>query len=208
MAWSSGGRILETHDASGPVADELKLLFSADDIRARVAGLGQRISVDYQGRDLILVAVLNGAALFAADLVRALAIPVTLDFLRAASYGPSTESTGVVQIRKDVETPVLGRDVLIVEDIVDTGLTARFLVDHLSAGQPRSIEVCTLLDKPSRRRAKLAPKYVGFEIGDVFVVGYGMDYNQRHRQLPGVYCVEPSPIHEHGIGTAKMSDSP
>lgn len=172
------------------MADELKLLFSADDIRASVADLAGRISADYEGRDLILVAVLNGAALLAADLVRALAIPVTLEFLRAASYGQSTQSTGVVQIRKDVETPVTGRDVLIVEDIVDTGLTAQFLLDHLSAGQPRSIEVCTLLDKPSRRQIPLSPKYVGLEVGDVFVVGYGMDYNQRYRQLPGIFALE------------------
>lgn len=172
----------------------IKELIAADRIQHRVSELGDRVSRDYAGRDvLLLVGVLNGAMVFLSDLMRRLAVPVEVDFLRAASYGASTQTTGVVQIRKDLETSVTGRDVLLIEDIVDTGLTLDFLVAHLSAGRPKSLEVCTLLDKPSRRLRPLPLKYIGFEIGDVFVVGYGMDYNERYRELPAIHYLDPPP---------------
>lgn len=176
------------------VADRLTPLLSPEAIAQRVTALGQEIARDYRDRaPILLVGILNGAFIFLADLVRHLDIPHSIDFLRVASYGSSTESTGVVQIRKDLDVSATGRHVIVVEDIVDTGLTLSFLLGHLTASQPRSVDVCTLLDKPSRRRVDLAPKYVGFTIDNQFVVGYGMDYNEYYRQLAGIYVCSPDP---------------
>jgi hypoxanthine phosphoribosyltransferase len=174
--------------------ETLRPLIPPSDIARRVRELGQSIADDYRDRpQVMLVGILNGAFIFLADLVRELDFPHAIDFLRVASYGSSTETTGVVQIRKDLDQSPTDRHVIIVEDIVDTGLTLSFLFDHLAASRPRSIEVCTLLDKPSRRRVDLTPKYVGFSIGDEFVVGYGMDYNERYRNLAGVHVCSPEP---------------
>jgi hypoxanthine phosphoribosyltransferase len=173
--------------------DSLRLLISANDIARRVQELGQSIADDYRTRHPVMfVGILNGAFIFLADLVRQLDFPHAIDFLRVASYGSSTETTGVVQIRKDLDQSSTDRHVIIVEDIVDTGLTLAFLLEHLAASRPRSIEVCTLLDKPSRRRVDLTPKYVGFSIDNEFVVGYGMDYNERYRNLAGVHVCSPN----------------
>ncbi len=159
-------------------------LLSADVIAARVRELGQAITRDYRDRDLAIVAVLSGAFVFASDLVRAIDLPLTVDFLGVRSYGDATSSSGVVQITHDIARSVENRDVLLVEDIVDTGLTVRFLIDTLKTRSPRSLALASLLHKPSRTRAAVDIAYLGFTIDDVFVVGYGLDHAQRHRNLP------------------------
>lgn len=177
-------------DETTPVGERLVPLITSASIAVRVSELAEQINEDYQDRpNFLVVGVLNGAAIFLADLIRQLSVPVIVDFLRISSYGASTESTGVVQIRKDIEISPTGRDVLVVEDIVDTGLTVSYLMKHLAASEPRSIEVCTLLDKPDRRQVEFTPRYVGFQIPNHFVVGYGLDYQERHRQLPGIAIV-------------------
>jgi hypoxanthine phosphoribosyltransferase len=163
-------------------------LLDAEQIRAKVRELAEAINRDYRGRDPLLVGVLKGSFVFLADLVRQLDFSPTVDFLRAASYGADTESAGVVEIRKDLEISVYQRDVLVVEDIVDTGLTLQYLLRHLQAGQPASLRTCVLLDKPARRVVQLEPDYVGFAIDDVFVVGYGLDFNEKHRELRSI-CI-------------------
>jgi hypoxanthine phosphoribosyltransferase len=159
---------------------------SADRIRGRIGVLAGLIRRDYVGRELTIVGVLNGAFVFTADLVRALERPCEIDFIRVASYGPETESSGVVEIRKDVESPLVDRHVLIVEDVVDTGLTASFLKRHVAVRRPASVAMCALLDKPSRRKVEIEIEYVGFSIDDRFVVGYGLDHQERFRELPYV----------------------
>lgn len=166
----------------------LEVFLPAEAIARRVAELAARLSADYAEKDLVVVGVLKGCFLFVADLVRQLSVPAAVDFLRVASYGAATESSGVVQFRMDVDIPIGGRDVLLVEDIVDTGLTLDYLRRHLGAAAPRSLKICALLDKRGRRRVPLQADYVGFEIDDHFVVGYGLDYDERFRELPDV-CV-------------------
>jgi hypoxanthine phosphoribosyltransferase len=174
------------------MSDRLEPLLSPAAIAERVGQLGQQIADDYRSRSpVLIVGILQGAFIFLADLVRHLDVPHAVDFLRVASYGSSTETTGVVQIRKDLDQSAAGKHVLLVEDIVDTGLTLAFLQQHLAASRPLSMEICTLLDKPARRRVDLNPRYVGFSIDDQFVVGYGMDYNERYRNLPGVHVCSP-----------------
>ncbi len=163
-----------------------RVLFSREQIARRVGELAEVLSRDYAGKDLLVVGVLKGAFVFLADLVRRLSIPCEVDFARLASYGAGTESSGAVQVTKDIETPPAGRDILVVEDIVDTGITLAFFVDWLRRKNPRSVRVCAFLDKPGRRQVPFAADYVGFSIEDAFVVGYGMDCNERHRQLPEV----------------------
>ncbi|MGL4461161.1 MAG: hypoxanthine phosphoribosyltransferase, partial [Planctomycetia bacterium] len=165
------------------MTEPLSELISAEAIARRLDEMAAEIRADYSGGELFVVGVLKGSFLFLADLVRRLDDGVTIDFLRVASYGAATESSGVVEIRKDLESPVAGRDVLVVEDIIDTGLTASYLDRHLRGGAPRSLRFCTLLDKPSRRRTPFRADYLGFEIPDKFVVGYGLDYNERYRNL-------------------------
>lgn len=165
-----------------------EVLLSAEQIARRTAELSQQITHDYRGSDLVIVGVLNGAFIFVADLVRQIELPTTVDFLRVCSYGEATSSSGVVQIRKDIDVSVEGRDLLLVEDIVDTGLTASFLVRHFELTNPKTLRVCTLLDKKCRRQVSFDADYVGFEIGDDFVVGYGLDFNERYRNLPDI-CV-------------------
>jgi hypoxanthine phosphoribosyltransferase len=168
-----------------------EVLVGAEELRGRVAELAQRISHDYAERSLLLVGVLKGAMFFLSDLMRLIDIPVEVDFMAVASYGSATDSSGVVRILKDLDIAIEGRDVLIVEDIVDSGLTLQYLLRNLGSRNPRTLEVCALLTKPDRskigqRKGDLPLRYVGFEIPDRFVIGYGLDYAERHRNLPFV----------------------
>jgi hypoxanthine phosphoribosyltransferase len=167
-------------------------LVNEQDLRRRVAELGEQISRDYAGRSLLLVGVLKGAVFFLSDLMRYIDIPVEVDFMAVASYGSATDSSGVVRILKDLDAAIEGRDVLIVEDIVDSGLTLQYLLRNLGSRNPRSLEVCALLTKPTRRKVELPSRYVGFEIPDRFVVGYGLDYAEQYRNLPFVAVLESS----------------
>src|SRR5919201_2536403 len=163
-----------------------EILVQPTDLEQRVRQLGAEISRDYADKDLLLIGVLKGAIFFLADLMRALEVPCEVDFMAVASYGSATESSGVVLILKDLDAAIEGRDVLIVEDIVDSGLTLQYLLRNLGARGPKTLEVCALLTKPSRRQVDLTPRYVGFEIPDRFVVGYGLDFAERFRNLPYV----------------------
>ena len=163
-----------------------EILFPKAVIERRVGELAAQISGDYMGKELLIVGILNGAFVFMADLIRALDVPCTVDFVRMASYGSGSVSSGEVLIRKDLEKPVAGRDILIVEDIDDTGLTLSRLVEILRERNPASLRVCTFLDKRERRRVPFEADYVGFPIPDAFVVGYGLDYNEQYRFLPDV----------------------
>jgi hypoxanthine phosphoribosyltransferase len=160
-----------------------EILVSSEDLERRVAELGAEISRDYAGRDLLLIGVLKGAVPFMADLMRELDVPCELDFMAVSSYGSATDSSGVVRILKDLDTSIEGRDVLLVEDIIDSGLTLHYLFKNLRARNPASLEVCALLTKPERRRVDLPIKYVGFEIPNKFAIGYGLDHGQRYRNL-------------------------
>ena len=163
-----------------------EILVQADDLQHRIRAMAEDIARDYQGQDLLLIGVLKGAFLFLADLMRHLDVGCEVDFMAVASYGSSTESSGVVRILKDLEQPLEGRNVLIVEDIVDSGLTLQYLLRTLQARKPASLEVCALLTKPSRRTVDLPVRYTGFEIPDKFAIGYGLDYAERYRNLPYV----------------------
>ncbi len=167
-----------------------EVLVDAEALQRRVTELGEEISRDYAGRSLLLVGVLKGAVFFLSDLMRCIDIPVELDFMAVASYGSATDSSGVVRILKDLDVVIEGRDVLIVEDIVDSGLTLQYLLRNLGSRDPASLEVCALLTKPERRKVDLPTRYVGFEIPDRFVIGYGLDYAERHRNLPFVAALE------------------
>jgi hypoxanthine phosphoribosyltransferase len=160
-----------------------EILVSSEDLQRRVGELAAQINTDYEGKDLVLIGVLKGAVFFVADLMRQLTVPCELDFMAVTSYGSATDSSGVVRILKDLDSSVEGRDVLIVEDIIDSGLTLHYLMRNLSARNPRSLEVCALLTKPERRRVDLPIRYVGFEIPNRFAIGYGLDFEQRYRNL-------------------------
>jgi hypoxanthine phosphoribosyltransferase len=167
------------------MADPLlgETLVEANALQSRVSELALEVSRDYRGRDLLLVCVLKGAVFFTSDLMRQLEIPCELDFMAVASYGSATDSSGVVRILKDLDAPIAGREVLIVEDIVDSGLTLHYLLRSLGARDPASLEVCALLTKPGRRKVDLPTRYVGFEIANRFAVGYGLDYAEQYRNL-------------------------
>jgi hypoxanthine phosphoribosyltransferase len=167
-----------------------EILVQPDDLRSRVRELGAQISRDYDGKDLLLVGVLKGAIFFLSDLMRHIDIPVEVDFMAVASYGSQTDSSGVVRILKDLDAPIEDRDVLIVEDIIDSGLTLQYLMRNLGARNPRSLEVCSLLTKPERRKVEVLPRYVGFEIPDRFAIGYGLDFSERYRNLPFVAALK------------------
>jgi hypoxanthine phosphoribosyltransferase len=173
-----------------PEAPIGEILVQPDDLRERVRALGQQISLDYEGSNLLLVGVLKGAIFFLSDLMREISIPVEVDFMAVASYGSQTDSSGVVRILKDLDMPIEGRNVLIVEDIVDSGLTLQYLMRNLGARAPASLEVVALLTKPARRKVDLAPRYVGFEIPDRFAIGYGLDHRERYRNLPYVAALK------------------
>jgi hypoxanthine phosphoribosyltransferase len=166
-------------------------LVSSEDLQRRVAELGREISDEYRGRDLFLVGVLKGAVLFLADLMRNVEVSSEIDFMAVSSYGSQTDSSGVVRIMKDLDAPIEGRDVLIVEDIVDSGLTLQYLMRNLEVRKPASLEVCALLTKPERLRTDVRPpRYVGFEIPNRFAIGYGLDHGQRYRNLRYVAALQ------------------
>ena len=169
-----------------------EILVQADELRNRVRELGVQITEDYAGRDLVLVGVLKGAVFFLSDLMRAIDVPCEVDFMAVASYGSATDSSGVVRILKDLDAAIEGRDVLIVEDIVDSGLTLQYLLRALGARQPATLEVCALLTKPERRKVDLPTRYVGFEIPNRFAIGYGLDHGERFRNLPYVAALGES----------------
>ena len=168
-------------------------LVPADRLQARVVELGAEISADYAGRDLLLVGVLKGAIFFLSDLMRSIEVPCEVDFMAVASYGSATQSSGVVRILKDLDTAIEGRHVLVVEDIIDSGLTLQYLMRNLGAREPASLEVCALLVKPDRAQVDLPCKYVGFEIPNAFVIGYGLDHAERYRNLPFVATLAAGP---------------
>jgi hypoxanthine phosphoribosyltransferase len=163
-----------------------EILIDADALAARIAELGHEISEDYAGRDLLLLGVLKGAVFFMADLMRHLTVPCEIDFMAISSYGASTDSSGVVRILKDLDINIEGRHVLVVEDIIDSGLTLSYLVRNLESREPASLEICALLTKPARREIDVPVRYTGFEIPNKFVIGYGLDFAERYRNLPYV----------------------
>lgn len=164
--------------------EKFEVLLTEEQIQQRVRELGSAITRDYEGCELVMVGVLKGAAIFLADLCRHVKVPLSIDFLGLSSYGDSTKTSGVVQITQDLTQPIIGKDVLVVEDIVDTGLTLHFLIENFRVRKPRSLRVCTLLHKPSNTIREVPLDYVGFTIEDRFVVGYGLDYEQKYRNLP------------------------
>jgi hypoxanthine phosphoribosyltransferase len=174
------------------MSERIVTMLKDTEIAARVKELGAQITKDFRSRNLVLVVVLKGSFLFAADLCRAIDLPLRIDFLGVRSYGEGTETSGVVQITQDLSRPIAGEDVLIVEDIVDTGLTIAHLMDLFRTRQPRSVQVCALLHKPARARVEVKIDYLGFTIEDRFVVGYGLDFAERHRNLPFIGVVERS----------------
>ena len=163
-----------------------EILIDEETLAARVAELGAEVSADYEGRDLLLIGVLKGAVFFMADLMRHLTVPCEVDFMAISSYGDATDSSGIVRILKDLDINIEGREVLVVEDIIDSGLTLSYLMRNLESREPASLEVCALLTKPSRREIDVRVRYVGFEIPNKFVVGYGLDFAERYRNLPYV----------------------
>lgn len=175
-----------------------QVLIAEERLQARVRELGAEISSDYAGRDLLLVGVLKGAVFFMADLMRAISVACEIDFMAISSYGASNDSSGVVRILKDLDINIEGRHVLIVEDIIDSGLTLSYLVRNLESREPASLGVCALLTKPARREIDVAVRYVGFEIPNSFVVGYGLDYGERYRNLPYVGLLDEDLVAEDG----------
>ena len=173
-------------------ADVEEILLSGEEVQARVAELGAQLAADYEGREPVLVSVLKGSIIFLADLVRAMPIPLSIDLMEVSSYGTSTESSGQVRILKDLSTSIEGREVIVVEDIIDTGLTLNYLLRYLHDKGPASIRICCLLDKPARRLAPVEIDYRGFTIADRFVIGYGLDYGERYRNLPYIGVLRPS----------------
>ena len=176
----------EEGDDRSLMQDIAEVLISAEEIQARVAKLGAQISRDYAGRDPLLVGVLRGVFIFMADLVRATTIPVEIDFIGITRYGPSTQTHGVVRFTKDLDINIQNRHVLFVEDVIDTGLSLRYILNNLHARRPASLQVCTLFNKTRTRLFDLDVAYVGFQLPDRFVVGYGLDYDERYRNLPFV----------------------
>lgn len=172
--------------------DICAVLVSEQQLKDKVAQLGAQISQDYAGKDLVLVSILKGAVVFMADLMRAVTIPCSIDFMVVSSYGAGTTTTGLVKIIKDLDSDLSGKDVLIVEDILDTGVTLSNLVPMLKMRDPNSVRICAILDKPSRRRADIQADYIGFQVPDEFVVGYGLDYDEKYRNLPYVGVLKPS----------------
>lgn len=173
-------------DKGGIAQDVQSILISKEEIAAKVAQLGAQISKDYANKSLLMVSVLKGSVVFMADLMRAISIPVSIDFMAVSSYGTGAKSSGVVKIVKDIDIELLGKDLLIVEDILDSGMTLQYLIELLGGRSPKSIKVCTLCDKPSRRKVDVKADYLGFEVPDEFIVGYGLDYAEKYRNLPDI----------------------
>lgn len=168
-----------------------KILISEEELRNKVAELGRQISEDYKDKNLMMVSVLKGSVVFMADLMRAITVPASIDFMSVSSYGSGVKTTGVVRIIKDLDEALTGKDILIVEDILDSGMTLAYLKEHIGAKDARSIRIATLLDKPERRRVNIVPDYKGFVVPDEFVVGYGLDYDEKYRNLPYVGILKP-----------------
>lgn len=167
-----------------------RVLITEEQIKTRVKELGQEITEVYRGKNLCVVGILKGSVVFLADLIREIKLPLQIDFMAVSSYGKSTHSSGVVRILKDLDSDIGGKDLLIVEDIVDTGLTLSYLVENLLSREPASLRICTFLDKPSRRKSQINPDYNGYEIPDEFVVGYGLDFDEQYRNLPYIGVLE------------------
>ena len=170
--------------------DKIRVLLTEEEVDAKIAELGRQISKDYEGRSVHLICVLKGGVFITCELAKRITVPVSLDFMSVSSYGAGTKSSGVVKIVKDLDEPLEGKDVLIVEDIVDSGRTLSYLMENLRQRDPRSLRLCTLLDKPERRVTDVKVDYTGFNIPDEFVVGYGLDYAQKYRNLPYIGVVE------------------
>jgi len=173
------------------INDIQEVLLSADQIAARVKEIGEQISADYAGEEILMIGVLRGAVIFMSDLARSISIPVAIDFMAVSSYGASTTSSGIVRILKDLDEEVAGRHILVVEDIIDSGLTLNYLLDNLHSRKPASIRLVTLLNKPERRKKEVHVDYNGFTIPDHFVVGYGLDYAEKYRNLPFIGILKP-----------------
>ncbi len=171
--------------------DVEKILFSETELAARIKELGQTITADYAGKEILMIGILRGAVIFMSDLARAIDLPVAIDFMAVSSYGASTTSSGVVRILKDLDEDVENKHVLIVEDIIDSGLTLNYLMDNLWSRKPASIKICTLLNKPERRKVEVPIAYNGFTIPDHFVVGYGLDFAEKYRNLPFIGVLKP-----------------
>ena len=172
------------------MSEKVRELISEADVEAKIAELGAQISKDYEGESVFLLCILKGGVFFTTELAKRITVPVSLDFMSVSSYGAETESSGVVRIIKDLDTTIEGKNVLVVEDIIDTGRTLAYLLENLKHRNPKSLKLCALLDKPERRVSDVAVDYKGFEIPDEFVVGYGMDYDQKYRNLPYIGVVE------------------
>ena len=172
------------------MAEKINVLFSEEEVDARIRQMGEPISRDYAGREVHLICVLKGGSFFMCELAKRITVPVYLDFMSVSSYGSETKSSGVVKIVKDLDAPLAGKDVIVVEDIVDTGHTLSYLLEMLKGREPASLKLCTLLDKPDRREVEVPVDYTGFVIPDKFIVGYGLDYDQKYRNLPYIGIVE------------------
>lgn len=181
---------LQNGSTGSPYMEKVKVLIPKAKIQRRIAALARKISKDYKGKDLVLIGVLKGAFVFLAELVGSLSIPVSIDFIQVASYGASTFSSGVIKIKKDIDLPIVGKEVLIVEDIIDYGYTLDYLLRFIAHKKPKSVRICALLDKPSRRKVKVPIAYKGFTVPDKFIVGFGLDLNEKYRNLPYVGSIQ------------------
>ncbi|MDD3413069.1 MAG: hypoxanthine phosphoribosyltransferase [Lachnospiraceae bacterium] len=173
------------------MSDRISVMYSEEEVNAKIKEIGDKISKDYENQEVLLICVLKGATFFACELAKRITVPVELEFMKVSSYGNETESSGVVKITQDLDQPIRGKHVIVVEDIVDTGRTLSYLLELLKKRDPASVALCTLLDKPERRVADVAVDYTGFVIPDEFVVGYGLDYAQKYRNLPFVGIIKP-----------------
>lgn len=172
--------------------DQVKVLYSEQEVKARIDQMGEIITRDYRGEELLVIGILKGAFMFMSDLIRRIEVPLQIDFMDVSSYGSSTISSGEVRIMKDLEYSIEGKNVLIVEDIVDTGLTLNYICDILRNRNPKTLKIACLLDKPSRRRTNTVPDYIGYSVADEFIVGYGLDYAEYYREYPAICILEPS----------------
>lgn len=172
------------------MAERIEVMLSEEKVTKRIEELAAQISKDYEGKELHIICILKGSVFFTCELAKRITVPVTLDFMSVSSYGNDTKSSGVIKIAKDLDESILERDVLVIEDIVDSGNTLSYLLDMLQNRQPKSLKLCTLLDKPERRRKPVDVDYIGFEIPDEFVVGFGLDYAQKYRNLPFIGVVK------------------
>lgn len=173
------------------MGDIKEVLFSEEQLHEITARIGKQISEDYKGKNLLMVSILKGSVMFMADLMRAITIPCRIDFMAVSSYGSGTKTSGVVKIIKDLDIPIEGYDLLVVEDILDSGMTLSYILELLQSRGPRSVRLCTLFDKPDRRTANIKADYIGTEVPDAFIVGYGLDYDEKYRNLPFVGVLKP-----------------